>query len=69
MIAQMLDEHLLALVDFYGERMGTRIARKHLGWTLDVLPGASTVRARLLRAESLAEQREIISGVKQDLAA
>ncbi|RTR05277.1 tRNA dihydrouridine synthase DusB [Halomonas nitroreducens] len=32
--ASVLRGHLLALHDFYGEHMGVRIARKHLGWYL-----------------------------------
>lgn len=32
--AAVLHGHLVALHDFYGEHMGVRIARKHLGWYL-----------------------------------
>ncbi|MCP1313366.1 MULTISPECIES: tRNA dihydrouridine synthase DusB [unclassified Halomonas] len=32
---RVLEEHLRALHAFYGEVMGVRIARKHLGWYLD----------------------------------
>ncbi|WP_146803157.1 tRNA dihydrouridine synthase DusB [Bisbaumannia pacifica] len=32
---RLLGEHLDALHDFYGEVMGVRIARKHLGWYLE----------------------------------
>ncbi|MGB1438686.1 MAG: tRNA dihydrouridine synthase DusB, partial [Luminiphilus sp.] len=30
--------HIVALHNFYGEFMGTRISRKHTGWFLDALP-------------------------------
>ncbi|WP_148864307.1 tRNA dihydrouridine synthase DusB [Marinobacter fonticola] len=33
-VEALLREHLIALHGFYGERMGTRIARKHVGWYL-----------------------------------
>ncbi|AFP32427.1 tRNA dihydrouridine synthase DusB [Marinobacter sp. BSs20148] len=33
-VETILSEHLLALHDFYGETMGVRIARKHVGWYL-----------------------------------
>lgn len=33
-VETLLKEHLLALHEFYGERMGVRIARKHVGWYL-----------------------------------
>ncbi len=32
--AAVLRDHLSALHDFYGEHMGVRIARKHIGWYL-----------------------------------
>ncbi len=32
--AAVLRDHLAALHDFYGEHMGVRIARKHVGWYL-----------------------------------
>ncbi|GAB2728478.1 tRNA dihydrouridine synthase DusB [Halomonas garicola] len=32
--ARVLGEHLAALHEFYGDYMGVRIARKHLGWYL-----------------------------------
>ncbi|QTF91479.1 tRNA dihydrouridine synthase DusB, partial [Halomonas sp. BM-2019] len=32
--AAVLRDHLTALHDFYGEHMGVRIARKHVGWYL-----------------------------------
>lgn len=39
-VERILLEHLAALHAFYGELMGTRIARKHVGWYLATLPGA-----------------------------
>src|SRR5690606_14144413 len=33
-VRQILHEHVRALHGFYGERMGVRIARKHVGWYL-----------------------------------
>ncbi|MBX9712810.1 MAG: tRNA dihydrouridine synthase DusB, partial [Pseudomonadaceae bacterium] len=41
----ILLEHLAALHTFYGEVMGVRIARKHVGWYLATLPGAREFRA------------------------
>ena len=45
-------EHLAALHTFYGEVMGVRIARKHVGWYLATLPGAREFRAQFNRLES-----------------
>jgi tRNA-dihydrouridine synthase B len=48
----ILLEHLAALHAFYGEVMGVRIARKHVGWYLATLPGAREFRAGFNRLES-----------------
>ncbi|MBC8651207.1 tRNA dihydrouridine synthase DusB [Pseudomonas sp. MTM4] len=45
-IEDILLEHLSALHAFYGDVMGVRIARKHVGWYLATLPGAREYRAR-----------------------
>lgn len=51
-VEQILLEHLAALHAFYGEVMGVRIARKHVGWYLATLPGAREFRAQFNRLES-----------------
>ena len=46
----LLDEvqlHLHALHAFYGEDMGVRIARKHLGWYVKGLPNSAELRKQL----------------------
>tara|TARA_R110000764_G_scaffold178926_2_gene265065 strand:- start:10701 stop:11699 length:999 start_codon:yes stop_codon:yes gene_type:complete len=40
----ILCEHLTALHQFYGADHGARIARKHVGWYLQTLPGAGEFR-------------------------
>ena len=47
---QVLKGHLAALHDFYGEHMGVRIARKHLGWYLACDSRFDDQGRRLLRA-------------------
>ncbi len=56
-VERILLEHLDALYRFYGEYMGVRIARKHLGWYCRAHPGGAAFRARVNRAESIAAQR------------
>ncbi|MFZ3207143.1 MAG: tRNA dihydrouridine synthase DusB [Pseudomonas sp.] len=51
-VERILLEHLAQLHLFYGEVMGVRIARKHVGWYLATLPGAREFRARFNRLES-----------------
>lgn len=56
-VEQILLEHLAALHAFYGDTMGVRIARKHVGWYLATLPGAKEFRARFNRLENTDAQR------------
>ena len=51
-IESILLEHLTALHAFYGEHLGVRIARKHVGWYLATLPGAREFRAQFNRLDS-----------------
>ncbi|UUD62800.1 tRNA dihydrouridine synthase DusB [Pseudomonas seleniipraecipitans] len=51
-IERILLEHLAALHVFYGDVMGVRIARKHVGWYLATLPGAREFRAEFNRLDS-----------------
>jgi tRNA-dihydrouridine synthase B len=48
--------HLEALHSFYGEALGVRIARKHLGWYSKERPDGAAFRATVNRAETSAEQ-------------
>ncbi|RVU30772.1 tRNA dihydrouridine synthase DusB [Neptunomonas marina] len=48
--------HLAALHEFYGEYMGVRIARKHVGWYLHHQPNGVSFRARFNKLESAVEQ-------------
>ena len=51
--------HLRALHDFYGEQMGVRIARKHLGWYARDRPENHAFRAVVNRAISADEQLQL----------
>ena len=55
-VAEILLGHLQALHAFYGEYMGVRIARKHLGWYAAAQAGAAEFRARINQTGSAAEQ-------------
>ncbi|KAA0694829.1 tRNA dihydrouridine synthase DusB [Halopseudomonas laoshanensis] len=56
----ILQEHLQALHTFYGEHQGVRIARKHVGWYLQTLPGAEDFRRRFNQLECSEQQRRNI---------
>jgi tRNA-dihydrouridine synthase B len=49
-------EHLQELYAFYGDYLGTRIARKHVGWYFDHLPCAMTFKSTFNAAETPARQ-------------
>jgi len=49
-------EHLPAHYAFYGEFLGVRTARKHIGWYVQDLPGGEAFRQEMNRLESTAEQ-------------
>jgi tRNA-dihydrouridine synthase B len=55
-IREVLLGHLAALHDFYGEYLGVRIARKHLGWYCRERSGAGAFRNAVNRAETAGEQ-------------
>jgi len=48
--------HLRDLHQFYGERTGVRVARKHLSWYCQHLVNADDFRYRVVRVESAAKQ-------------
>jgi len=61
-VEQILLQHLAALHAFYGEVMGPRIARKHVGWYLATQPGAREFRSQFNRLESSEAQHASVRG-------
>jgi len=57
---EILRRHLLALHAFYGEFMGVRIARKHVGWYLQGSLHCSAERARFNSLQSATDQLQQI---------
>jgi tRNA-dihydrouridine synthase B len=52
----LMHEHLEAHYAFYGEFLGVRTARKHIGWYVRELDGGEQFRRRMNLLESTAEQ-------------
>ena len=50
-LADLVAEHYEAALAFYGSELGTKVARKHLGWYLDAA-GAMALRSAILTADS-----------------
>jgi tRNA-dihydrouridine synthase B len=61
-VSAVLIEHLTRLHRYYGEYMGVRIARKHLGWYVQHLPMGAQFKSRFnqlnLASEQLASAQE-----------
>jgi tRNA-dihydrouridine synthase B len=55
-VRKLMAEHLQAHYAFYGEFMGLRTARKHIGWYVQDLPGGEEFRQRMNRMEHCEEQ-------------
>lgn len=55
--SRVMLEHLDALYEFYGEFMGVKIARKHIGWYLQAQPDACEFRQTFNRLESTQTQK------------
>jgi len=60
-VRNVLINHLENLYDFYGDYMGVRIARKHIGWYCRRHPATDEFRQRINRIESTAEQIGLIN--------
>jgi tRNA-dihydrouridine synthase B len=67
-VRAVLTEHLEALYSFYGEAVGVRVARKHIGWYCAAHPGAAAFRARVMTVASAAEQLALTQAFFADLA-
>jgi len=60
-VRQLLLQHLDALYAFYGESMGVRIARKHVGWYLQQHSQVAQFKTTFNRLESAQQQRQAIN--------
>jgi tRNA-dihydrouridine synthase B len=55
-VRQLMDEHLRAHYAFYGDYLGVRTARKHIGWYVRDLAGGEAFRQRMNLLESCEQQ-------------
>ena len=58
--ARMVADHYEAIIRFYGEVIGLRVARKHLGWYMDTSNTPADLRRAVLTAASPAEVHRLI---------
>jgi tRNA-dihydrouridine synthase B len=55
-VRELMGEHLPAHYAFYGEYLGVRTARKHIGWYVQDLPGGELFRQKMNLLESTSAQ-------------
>jgi len=60
-VERILAGHLEELHRFYGELMGVRIARKHVGWYLQSHDDSKQFRKRFNAIDDALEQKDSIS--------
>jgi len=66
-IRDILCNHLRELYGFYGEVMGPRIARKHVGWYLQTLSGSEQFRKQFNQIEQAEEQHASVQNYFEQL--
>ena len=57
----MVRAHYQALLEFYGAELGQRVARKHLGWYMDVAETPVALRKRVLTSRDAAEVEGLLA--------
>ena len=60
-VRALMDEHLQAHYAFYGDFLGVRTARKHIGWYVRDLTGGEAFRQRMNLLEDCAAQLAAVS--------
>jgi tRNA-dihydrouridine synthase B len=59
-VHEVMRRHLTNLHQSYGEHVGVRVARKHIGWYLKGRPDSGPARDQLMRVQSAAEQFDLL---------
>jgi len=58
-LRDIIHSHFEALYRFYGERIGVRVAKKHLTWYCKSLANSDELRFQFVRADSSSEQMRL----------
>src|SRR5690606_28676219 len=58
--AEMVADHYIAMLRFYGDTLGAKVARKHLGWYMDHCGTPASLRHALLTARGAAQAMPLI---------
>ncbi|WP_420398297.1 tRNA dihydrouridine synthase DusB [Nioella sp.] len=65
-LADMIAGHYEAMLSFYGASLGTRVARKHLGWYMDEAGTSKALRREVLTASDPARVVRLIPRMLTD---
>ena len=60
-LADLICRHHAAMLSFYGRALGTKVARKHLGWYLDVAGDPAGLRPRILTEDDPAAVARLVA--------
>ena len=64
-LAEIVMKHYTQIIDFYGETLGLRVARKHLGWYMDTALTPAPLRSAILTATDTRRVMELIPEAMQ----
>ena len=67
-VKRLLTEHLLDHYSLYGELLGVRTARKHIGWYVQDLPGGPEFRDQMNQIENALDQSTAVTRFFDGLA-
>jgi tRNA-dihydrouridine synthase B len=67
-VRRLLLEHLQDHYSLYGESVGVRSARKHIGWYVHDLPGGQAFKTRMNALDSTATQWAAVAGYFDELS-
>lgn len=67
-VRQWLLDHLLDHYSLYGEHVGVRTARKHIGWYVQGIPGGDALRRHINTLEDCQQQWQALADFLEDLA-
>ena len=68
-VRDIMRAHLRNLYLFYGEQVGVRVARKHIGWYADGRANAPAFRQAVMKTESAAAQLDAVEAYFDTLTA
>ncbi len=59
-VVRMVQDHYESMIRFYGRELGVRVARKHLGWYMDVCATPTALRKSVLTATDVSETQVLL---------